>query len=146
MVSFYYAPFRRARGEKREPRVVRPNWWRCWSELDDIAEIGEGAHQPSELQETSRPELDSAPQFELEAGAERPSMDPPHSSLQSCSSFLCSRRLEQSRRDILDYNVVIARAYDGDDAVSSISVHLEDPDASTTVNVETRRSQSPTGH
>lgn len=44
----------------------------------------------------------------------------------------------ESSRDILDYKGVIVRAYDGDEAVSSISVHLEDPDASTKVNVETR--------
>ena len=78
-VWFYYAPFRRARDEKREPTGFRPNWWRRWSEFNDTAEIGQGAHQ-CELEEPSLPELDSAPRFELEAGPERSSMTPPHSS------------------------------------------------------------------
>ena len=78
-VSFYCAPFRRARDEKRGPTGSRPNWWRRWSEFDDTAEIGEGAHQ-CELEEPPLPELDSAPQIELEAGPKRSSMKPPHCS------------------------------------------------------------------
>ena len=78
-VSFYCAPFRPARDEKRGPTGFRPNWWRRWSEFNDTAEIGEGAHQ-CELEEPPLPELDSAAQFELEAGPERSSMNPPHCS------------------------------------------------------------------
>ena len=77
--SFYYAPFRRARDEKQEPTGFRPNWSRHWPECNDNAEIGEGPHR-CELEEPPLPELDSSPQFELEAGPERSSMNPPHSS------------------------------------------------------------------
>ena len=46
-----------------------------------------------------------------------------------------ARDLGESRRDIPNYKEVIARAYNGDEAISSISVHFEDP--SKRVNVET---------